>query len=224
VFVLANSTADRRFFLTNPDGYSLTYNGLVLLVDKRRSRGWQTFASYTFSRTEGLQVSSGANAGGNQGSSVINPTATAFGRDPNSLTNARGRLPNDRPHVLRVMGSVDVPRAGITVAANLQHFSGAPWAASTQITLPQGDQRIQLEPRGSRRLPSQTVVDLRIARTIPCGGLGRIELLVEVLNALNEPAAENVASDNLFAANFGQGTVFLDPRRAMVAVRLNLGR
>ena len=38
VFVITNSTADRRFLLTNPDGYSLTYNGLVMAVEKRRSR------------------------------------------------------------------------------------------------------------------------------------------------------------------------------------------
>ena len=40
----------RRFLLTNPDGYSLTYNGLVMVVEKRRSNGWQAFGSYTFSR------------------------------------------------------------------------------------------------------------------------------------------------------------------------------
>ena len=51
-----------------------------------------------------------------------------FGQDPNDLTNARGRLPNDRPHMLRVMTSVDVPRTGFVVAANLQHLSGKPWA------------------------------------------------------------------------------------------------
>ena len=50
VFVLVNATADRRFLLTNPDGYSLTYNGLVMAVEKRRSHGWQAFGSYTFSR------------------------------------------------------------------------------------------------------------------------------------------------------------------------------
>ena len=50
VFVLVNSTADRRFLVTNPDGYSLTYNGLVMRVEKRRSNGWQVFGSYTLSR------------------------------------------------------------------------------------------------------------------------------------------------------------------------------
>jgi hypothetical protein len=54
--------------------------------------------------------------------------------------------------------------------------------------------------------------------------LGRVELLVDVLNALNDTAEESLASENLFSANFGQPTSFMDPRRAMVGVRLNLGR
>ncbi len=123
------------------------------------------------------------------------------------------------------MTSVDVPRTGFVVAANLQHFSGKPWAATALIDLPQnGQQRVQLEPRGSRRLSSQTLLDLRVSRMIRVGGVGRIELLVDVLNALNDTAEEGLASDNLFSPNFGQPTVFMDPRRAMVSVRLNLGR
>jgi len=59
------------------------------------------------------------------------------------------------------MGSVDVPRTGAVIAANLQHVTGKPWAASTQVKRPQGDQRILLEPRGSRRLSSQSLLDLR---------------------------------------------------------------
>jgi hypothetical protein len=223
VFVLVNSTADQRFLLTNPDGFSLTYNGLVMAVEKRRSHGWQAFASYTFSKASGLQASSGEIAAGAQSSTIAVPTRT-LGRDPNDLTNARGRLPNDRPHILRIMGSVDVPRTGLMIAANLQHFSGKPWAATAQVELPQGDQRILLEPRGSRRLASQTPLDLRVSRTFSVGGVGRVELLVDVLNALNDTAEEGLASDNLFSPNLGQPTVFVDPRRAMFGVRLSLGR
>jgi hypothetical protein len=226
VFVLTTSTASRRFLLTNPDGYSLTYNGLVTVVEKRRSNGWQALASYTLSRAYGLQASSGANAADPQVSTVAPafPTATAFGRDPNSLTNAEGRLPNDRPHMFRVMGTIDIPRTGFVVGANLQHFSGKPWAATAQISLPQGDQRILLEPRGSRRLSSQSILDVRVSRVIRTGGFGRIELLLDVLNVLNETAEEALATDNLFSPNFGKPAVFIDPRRAMLAVRMNLGR
>ncbi|MEO5896490.1 MAG: TonB-dependent receptor [Vicinamibacterales bacterium] len=224
VFVLLNSTADRRFLLTNPAGYALTYNGLVMAGEKRLSSGWQAFGSYTWSRTSGLQVSSGATAAGSQVSTIAGAPFLTFGQDPNSLTNARGRLPNDRPHMLRVMGSWDVARTGFLVAANVQHFSGKPWAASALITLPQGDQRILLEPRGSRRLSSQTLVDVRMSKKISIGGLTRVELLVDVLNALNDAAEESLASDNLFSTNFGQPSAFADPRRVVLAVRFNVGR
>jgi hypothetical protein len=222
VFVLANSTADRRFLLTNPEGYALRYDGLVLAAEKRRSHGWQMFASYTFSKTSGLQPSSGTTAAGSQVSTIAGAPYLTFGQDPNSLTNARGRLPNDRPHMLRVMGSVDVPRTGLVVAANVQHFSGKPWAATTRIALPQGDQRILIEPRGSRRLSSQTLVDVRVSKTL--GGAKRVELLIDVFNLLDDTAEESLTTDNLFSANFGQPTVFIDPRRAMLGVRLNLDR
>jgi hypothetical protein len=220
VLSLINSTASRRFLLTNPAGYSLTYHGLVTAFEKRLSNGWQAFASYTLSKTSGLQPSSGGAASDAQFSSVLGGT---FGRDPNSLTNARGRLPNDRPHMLRGSASVRVPRTGFVVAASAQHFSGKPWAASTQVSLPQGDQRVLLEPRGSRRLSSQTLLDLRVSRSISFGGR-RIELLLDVLNALNESAEEALTTDNLYSPNFGQPTVFVDPRRVMLGARLSLGR
>jgi len=153
-----------------------------------------------------------------------------FGRDPNDLTSAVGRLPNDRPHVLRVMGSVDVPRTGLVIAGNFQHFSGKPWAAATTLDLPQGSQRVLLEPRGSRRLSSQSLLDLRLSRMLSFGRSARLELLLDILNVLNDTAEEGLATDVLatetlkFNPEFAQPTVFMDPRRVMVGVRLNLGR
>ena len=97
-----------------------------MATEKRLSNGWQAFGSYTFSRVSGLQVSSGANAAGSQVSTIAGNPYLTFGQDPNTLTHARGRLPNDRPHMLRVMGSVDVAGTGIVVAANVQHLSGKP--------------------------------------------------------------------------------------------------
>jgi hypothetical protein len=138
---------------------------------------------------------------------------------------ARGRLPNDRPHMFRAMGSVDVPWTGMVVSANLQHFNGKPWAASAIVPLQrQGDVRVLLEPRGSRRLSSQTLLDLRLSRRIDVGSATRIELSLDVLNLLNDTAEEGLATDNRFSPAFGQGTLFVDPRRAMLSVRLNLGK
>jgi hypothetical protein len=123
------------------------------------------------------------------------------------------------------LGSVDVPRTGFVVAANLQYFSGKPWAATAQVSLPQNtQQRIQLERRGSRRLSSQSLLDLRVSKTIAFGRAGRIELLLDVLNALNDTAEEGLTTDNLASPTFGQPTNFIDPRRAMVSARVSLGR
>jgi hypothetical protein len=219
----------RRFLLTNQSKYSLTYDGLVVAAEKRRSNGWQAFASYTWSKAYGLLPSSNASAAGAQSSTVSPPPASTFGRDPNDLTNATGRLPNDRPHVVRLMGSVDLPGTGLVLAANLQQFSGKPWTAAAQLMLPQGAQRVLLEPRGSRRLSSQTLLDLRVSRPITVGKMGRIDLLFDVLNLLNSAAEESLATETemtetVLNATFGRPVSFVDPRRAMIGVRLNLGR
>jgi hypothetical protein len=224
VFKLVNKPTDRQYLLTNPDGYSLTYNGLVTAVEKRRSHGWQASGSYTYSRAYGLQPSSGSTASGPQVSTVSPPNPLTYGRDPNDLINASGRLPNDRPHQFRVMGGVDVLRTGFVVAANLQHFTGKPWAATALINPQNAQQRVLLEPRGTRRLSSQTLLDLRVSRTLRLSSLGSIDLLLDVLNVLNDGAEENLASDDLFSAQFGQPTSFIDPRRAMLGVRINFGR
>ena len=82
---------------------------------------------------------------------------------------------------------------------------------------------------GSRRLSSQTLLDVRLSTAITLGKLGRIDLLLDVLNLLNDTAEESLATETLmtetvFSPTFGQPVSFVDPRRAMIGVRLNLGR
>jgi hypothetical protein len=126
------------------------------------------------------------------------------------------------------VGSVNVPRTGFAIAANLQHYSGKPYAPFAQVTLPQGVQRILLEPRGSRRLSSQTLLDLRLSKPLRFG-IARVELFIDVLNLLNDMAEESLTTETLLTptvvnAAFGQPASFVDPRRAMFGARLNLGR
>ncbi len=223
VLVLTNGTAARRFYLTNPDTLFMHYDALLLTVNRRLAQGWQASASYTYSQARGLQATSNAPASEAQFSTIARPAFLTFGQDPNDLTNASGRLANDRPHMFRTDVAVHL-KMKILVAARLQYFSGRPWAATTQVSLPQGSQRIMLEPRGSERLPSQTLLDLRVAKTFALGHAASADLMFDVLNLTNDAAAEAIQSDNLFATTFGQPTQFMDPRRVMLGVRLNLGR
>jgi hypothetical protein len=225
VLALTNATADRRFFLTNPDGLFANYDGLVAAVETPRSDKWYVTGSYTYSRAHGLQVMSGGAPEDPQFSTIARPSFLTFGQDPNDLTNATGRLPNDRPHVFRASAVARLPWQGFQVAANLQAFSGKPWAATTQVTLPQGSRRILLEPRGTRRLSSQTLLDLRVSKSLSMGAAARkLDLILDILNVLGDSAEEALVSDNLVSETFGRPRLYLDPRRAMLGVRLNLGR
>jgi hypothetical protein len=178
-----------------------------------------------------LQVTSNAPVAEAQFSTIARPGFLTFGQDPNDLTNAEGRLANDRTHIFRAETLAHVPWKGILLAANFQHFSGRPWAATAQVALPQsGRQRILIEPRGSRRLPSQSLLDVRVAKSVAIGSVGKLEVRLDVLNLLNEQAEETLQSDVLFDSSnarnrtFGLPMTFVDPRRAMLSARLNLGR
>jgi hypothetical protein len=219
---LTNGTAARRFLLTNPSNYFLRYNGLVLTAQKRWSDSWQALASYTLSRSEGLEPSSGSSPGQGQFSSTFG--GNAFGRDPNTLTNATGLLSDDRTHVFRVMGSLPIPGTGFVFASNFQYLTGLPWAASAQVSLPQGLTRILLETPGTRRLSSQALMDLRLSRTIALAPKTRLELLLDVFNTFNSTAEERLADDNLLSQNFAKPSVFVDPRRAMLGVRFSFSQ
>ena len=175
-----------------------------------------------------MQPSSGTTAAGPQVATVGSPPASfapgvTFGQDPNDLTNAYGRLPNDRPHMVRMMTSVDVPRTGFVVAANLQYLSGKPWAMTALVNPSETARAVLIEPRGTRRLSSQTLLDVRVSRTFRFSDVGRVELSLDVLNLLNDTAEESIKSSSYDAANLGESDIFIDPRRAMLSVRLNLG-
>ena len=230
VKVLTNGTNNRQFFLTNPSSQFARYDAIVLATERRFSGRWAASGSYTYSRAYGLQVMSNGLAEDPQFSTIARPGFLTFGADPNDLTNARGRLPNDRPHVLRATTAVRLPWHDVQVAANLQHFSGKPWAETADVTLPQGSRKILLETRGSsHRLESQSLLDLRVSKTLRTGSAGTIDLMLDVLNVLNDSAAEGLVSDNISAktaagvSTFGLPKQYIDPRRAMLGVRFNFG-
>ena len=54
--------------------------------------------------------------------------------------------------------------------------------------------------------------------------MGRVELLVDVLNALDDTAEEGLAADNLFSPNFGAATIFMVSAARDARRELNLGR
>ena len=112
---------------------------------------------------------------------------------------------------------------GILVAANLQTSAAsrgpppAGAAASEQPAHP---------ARAARVAPALVAVAARsrVSKTLPLGDAGTIDLRLDVLNVLNDSAEEALASDDLSRRDVRQAHRFMDPRRVMLSVRLNLGR
>ena len=64
---------------------------------------------------------------------------------------------------------------------------------------------------------SQSLLDVRVSRSIPLGRAGRVELIFDVLNVLGEAAEESLVTDSLYTygiqsftlnPNFGRPAVF----------------
>jgi outer membrane receptor protein involved in Fe transport len=218
VFPLQNRPADRLFLLTNRDEYHIRYDGLLLTAQKRWKDRWQAILSYSYSEAEGLQSQNGTESTGTQGSVTV--SFNPFGRDPNDLTHATGILPNDRTHMLRAQGSGEIPRVGILLGAGFQYLTGRPYTGIANVTLPQGVRPIFIEPFGSRRLSAQTILDLRISKIFRFGPARSLEVMLDVLNALDDTAEEGLATRNFYSPNFGVGVDFIPPRRAMIGAKL----
>jgi hypothetical protein len=221
VLPLLNDTSERLFLLTNPSSYFMRYNGVLLTLKKRWSHQWQALLSYTGSKTEGLQGANGRDPSFGQSS---RGGGSRFGRDPNDLINATGRLLNDRPHMFTLQASYEEPRTGIMFGVNTRILSGKPWAAQAVVgndVLPQGTKNIYIEPLGSERLSTQNLTDLRVSKAFRWERQRKIELILDVLNLTQSTAEQSIVSRNYLAPTLGAPNAWVDPRRAMLGVKFS---
>jgi hypothetical protein len=100
--------------------------------------------------------------------------------------------------------------------------SASHWALKSPLAFAQGLRQDELKFSG--RFPASSAGPTRTDELSLNGLTWRIELRLDVLNALNDTAEESIRSEVYNAATVGQANVFIDPRRAMLSVRLNLGR
>jgi hypothetical protein len=222
VFQLVSDVEDRRFLLTNPEGWGSDYDGVTVTLNKRWSDRWQALVSYTGSRAEGLIGTSGLAVNERSFDEGSFASVDSFGQDPNDTTNLRtgSKLPFDRTHVFRITGAFEIPKIEVLIGANYQYLSGLPWAAfATVETNQRAKQRIYSEPRGTRRLSSQNLLDFRVSKIFRFGRSGKLEIVADVLNLLNDDAPETLVTQNFFSEGFGLPAEFIDPRRLMIGVK-----
>jgi Carboxypeptidase regulatory-like domain len=215
---LTSGAASRLFQLTNPGNLSTTYKGVHFQVNKRMSNRWQGTVGLTLSRSEGINGSNNARS-----SPTSNPNSTAgvFGQNPNDYVNADGLLIGDRPVVFKASGVYELGW-GMTIAGNYGFQSGRPWGREVRFTgLVPGATRVLYEPfNGDRRVDPLNQLDLRLEKALSFSG-GKIEGAVfgDLLNTLNNDAAQSVLDRRSTVANFGVGSSFVLPRRLMLGAK-----
>jgi hypothetical protein len=191
VYGWADPTATRDF-ITNPDGFEFRaadgavvgsaeafrkYKGLLLVLSRRLTGRWQAQVSYVLSKAEGTVDNDYFESLGQAGP-FISPNR--------ALTNAEGLLIHDARHELKVLGSYQIPRIDVALSGFFRAVSGTtytPFQDLPGLPAPFPDS-VRLEPRGSRRTPTRTILDLRVEKVF---GLGprRLGVFADVINGFN---------------------------------------
>lgn len=211
VFPRLNSASDQIFQRTNAPGAETTYKALILTATKRFSNRWQFTAGYTRQRAEGVDPGAGTATCG----------AATCGRDPNDYINLDGGLGSrDRPHMLSLMGSYEVPKVEVQVSGNLTLVSGTAIASTAQIRLPQGTRSINLESPGSKfRTSEEKFMHVRLTKMMFRNGPRRLELTAEVKNALQEQGGPNIQTTVFNSPNFLLINTYPEPRQLRLFAR-----
>jgi hypothetical protein len=206
VLALQNATSARKFLKTNIDGGYMHYNGMVLTLEKRMANRWRAAFDYTYSKAEGLVTTIGSGTSG---------------QDPNDYVNAGGLLTYDRPHMFRITSSYDIPRVDVLLAADLMSATGGTFAPQAQVQLPQGTTSVNIAPPdGTYRYPFQNILSIRASKVLLRQYGHRLELGLELRNALQDTAFESILSRNIVATTFNQGSAWVDPRRLVFFSRI----
>ena len=218
VLILTNRPSDRRFLLTNPRELFLDTTASSLAVEKRLVAA---LAGVRFLHTVPRVRSSGHEQRGGGRSAIQHHRASG-------LPDVRSG--SQRPHECRPAGCRTIGRTSCAARASCICRGGAPVRgqhsalqrqavgrdrAGTAGTGSGQPARCCSNPRGSRRLSSQSLLDLRISKGVRVPKAGRVDLIMDVLNLLNDRAEEALASDTLGAEpRLAGATQFMDPRRA----------
>jgi outer membrane receptor protein involved in Fe transport len=204
--VYSRLNEERRLLLTNPEGLYKRYDALEVSLDRRFKNQLALSASFVYSKVRG---------------NIPNEREvfpfTDFLNDPNNLINSTGRLVNDPTFAWKVSGIYNLPY-GLNLGFFFRHQSGDTWEPLVDLDrkVNQGGVIFGL-PRGTFRLPSENILDLRVEKQFPMLS-GQLRITADIFNVLN---TAYVTSVETFwdAENYGQPTSFAEPRQIRLGLR-----
>ena len=184
-FMKKNAPEMLRILTNIPEAYR-KYSGVDITFDKRFSKGWQLGGSVTFSKTWGNMAGDYGNIWG----------YSAPGNNANWFVNNDGRQGDDRPLVIKLYGTFNLPY-GILSSFYYQYYSGTPWQRSVTVYVPtawanangidlvrSSSYTVNVEPLGVRRYYDRSNLDFRLEKSIGLKGLGKFGVYLDVFNLL----------------------------------------
>jgi hypothetical protein len=172
--------------LTNIPEAFRKYSGVDITFDKRFSKGWQLGGSVTISKAWGNIAGGYGNIWGYEGA----------GSSANWFVNQEGRQSDDRPLVIKLYGTFNLPY-GILSSFYYQYYLGTPWQRAVTVYVPgewadannidrvrAPSYYVNLETLGSRRYYARSNLDFRLEKTFGLGRIGKIGVYLDVFNLL----------------------------------------
>jgi hypothetical protein len=211
----------------------VNYNSVQVSATKRQSNGWQARVSYAYSRAKGTT-----------GTGQAATSDSQFLEDLR-LDQEYGPANTDRPHILTLSTSYDVPRTGgLKLSAVFSARSGTPFSLRNSAvdhdrngdtdneylpagpyTMTTGDEDFSFEYAGGRnggRGPYYRRIDTRAGYRIRLNGGQTLDMFLDVFNLLDTANFDNPATDQRLTATFLRITETSDestPRTAQLNVR-----
>jgi hypothetical protein len=202
------------YWIVNPSTYGHTYKAIILDFAKRYAKNWQLYASLTWSRAEGLDVTARGT-----GSWALLLNNGGFGKDPNDLTNAKGLLNHDRTWIFKLQASYSFPW-GILASANYLYQTGVPIGTIVRIYPDQGNRKVLAVPKGPDRYKPWSLLDFRLQKTFNIHKSVRLDAMMDVFNLLNSATVTAYRSHNLWEQTYNEPSYIFYPRRLQLGVRL----
>jgi len=121
---------------------------------------------------------------------------TSAANDANWFVYGDGRTYDDRPLVIKLFGSFNIPY-GFVASFNYRFSSGTPWARGVTVVPPEdwaaannvniyNTYYVSLEPVGTRRYYSYNILDARLEKIFSLKKYGRVGLFVDIFNLLGQ--------------------------------------
>ena len=220
VFQILTDPADSVFELSNDERVKTNTHAFTTQLTKRMSKGWQAVVAYTYLDSTGVLPSTRL---GLLSAQRATSRFSDFGQNPNDFVNAGGKLLGNRPHTFKGQLVFELPH-GFLIGANYLFQSGRAWARRARVeglNFPTAVE-INIEERdGNRRVPSQSILDLRAQKSFKLTGQVQFRLFLDALNVFNTGTNEGVLSRFVdVEEDFNVPSDFLFPRRLMLGAKL----